>query len=99
MTANDDYKALTTQLGCEGSERLQRILENIMTPDQAKMVIALPGTPAEVAEKTGFDVKETTAGLEDLFSKGAVEARMNSGLNPASPSMAWSRTARSVVLP
>lgn len=72
MTANDDYQALTTQLGCSGSERLQRILENMMTPDQAKMVIALPGTPAEVAEKTGFDVKETTAALEDLFFKGAV---------------------------
>jgi len=58
--------------GTPDSTRLRAILEYLMTPDEAKMALALPGTPAEVAEKTGFDVNRVKESLEDLFYKGAI---------------------------
>lgn len=36
------------------------------------MVVALPGTPAEVAEKMGFGVDKVKESLEELFYKGAI---------------------------
>ncbi len=39
------------------------------------MVEALPGTPGEVAEKTGFNVEHVRQVLDDLFYKGVVFPR------------------------
>ena len=72
MTTNDEYHELTTRWGYNDSSRLRQILEYMMTPDQAKMVVALPGTPDEVAEKTGFDLNRVKESLEELFYKGAI---------------------------
>lgn len=72
MATNDEYQELATSLGSGDSDRLRRILEHMMTPDQAKMVVALPGTPAEVAAQTGFDVDKVRESLEELFTKGAI---------------------------
>ena len=62
-------------LGQQGSKRMRKILEHLMTPDEATMALALPGTPAEVAEKTGFDVSRVKESLESLFFKGAIIPR------------------------
>ena len=43
-----------------------------MTPDQARLAEALPGTVAEVAQKTGMKEDEARKDLEELFRKGAV---------------------------
>lgn len=72
MAKNDDYTELAAVFRSGDSDRLRRILENMMTPDQAKMVAALPGTPDEVAAKTGFDVSTIKESLEALFYKGAI---------------------------
>ena len=45
MTANDAYATLMERPGHPGSTRLRPILEHLMTPEQAQMVVALPGTP------------------------------------------------------
>ena len=73
MTSTSDaYSVLVEQLGYPGSVCLRAILENMITPDQAKMVEALPGTPQEVAEKTGFDVNRVKDTLDELFFMGVV---------------------------
>jgi Pyruvate/2-oxoacid:ferredoxin oxidoreductase delta subunit len=62
-------------LGYPGSKRLRAILEYLMTPDEAGMVAALPGSPQEVADKTGVDVNRVKEVLDSLFYKGVVFPR------------------------
>ena len=77
MATKDDYQELLASLGSADSDRLRKILENMMTPDQAKMAVALPGTPEEVAAQTGFDVDKVKESLEAMFYKGAVVPKGN----------------------
>jgi len=75
MSTQDAYESLVGGVGFPGSARLRRVLENLMTPDQAQMVAALPATVAEVAEKTGFAEDEVRKALDDLFYKGVAFPR------------------------
>lgn len=71
----DTYATLMERLDFPGSTRLRPILEEMMTPDQARMALELPGTPQEVSEKTGIDVKRVEDSLGELFYKGVVFPR------------------------
>lgn len=75
MPANDAYAMLMERLGHPGSTRLRRIMEYLMTPEQVQMVAALPGSPQEVADRTGFAVDRVRAELDNLFFKGVVFPR------------------------
>ncbi len=75
MSANDAYAILMERLEFPGSTRLRPILEELMTPDQARMVLELPGTAEEVAEKTGIDIYRVRDTLDSLFFKGVVFPR------------------------
>ncbi len=75
MSSNDAHAALAEKLGYAGSERLNKVLKVLMTPDQAKMAGALPGTADEVSEATGFAPAEIQKNLDELFFKGVVFCR------------------------
>ncbi len=75
MSAKDAYAVLMERLGHPGSTRLRLILEHLMTPEQAQMVAALPGTPEEVSQRTGFALHKVRADLDDLFFKGVTFPR------------------------
>lgn len=75
MTTANAYEQVMEVLGHPGSARLRLILKHLMSEDQARMVLALPGTPAEVAEKTGLDERRVKDSLEELFSNGSVVPR------------------------
>lgn len=75
MSANDAYATLMERLGHPGSTRLRPILEHLMTPEQAQMVVELPGSPEEVAQKTGFAVDKVRAALDALYFKGVAFPR------------------------
>jgi ferredoxin len=75
MSTKDAYETLAAAVGFAGSGRLRRVLEDMMDPRQAQMAAALPGTPAEVAEKTGFPEDEVRSELDGLFFKGVVFPR------------------------
>jgi len=72
MTARDSYDVLTERLGFAGSNRLRSILEMLIAPGQAKLVEALPGSIAEVAEKTGVSQDQVRKTLDHLYYKGVV---------------------------
>ncbi|MFC1902291.1 ATP-binding protein [Chloroflexota bacterium] len=76
---NDAYAALTERLDFPGSERLRLILTALMTPEQARIAEALPGTPAEVAGKTGAPAGRVKEQLDDLFFKGVAFVRGDFG--------------------
>ena len=75
MNTNDPYAKLMEHLEYPDSNRMRAILEYMMTLDQATMVAALPGTPQDVAQKTGFDADKVKEELDALFFKGVVFAR------------------------
>jgi electron transport complex protein RnfB len=75
MTASDAYDVMMEAFGFPGSSNLRRILQMLMTPDQARMVTAIPGTVAEVAKKIGAHEEEVRQGLHDLALKGVVFPR------------------------
>ena len=75
MSASDPYDVIMERLQFAGSARLRRILEELMTPDQARMAMELPGTPQEVAERTGIEPHRVKDALDDLFFKGVVFPR------------------------
>ncbi len=72
VSAQDDYTTLAGSLGYAESKRFRAILEHLMTPEQARMVAALPGTPAEVANKTGFGEARVAEEMDALFYTGVV---------------------------
>jgi NAD-dependent dihydropyrimidine dehydrogenase PreA subunit len=72
MTANDSYQILMNNLKYPTSNRLRAILEYLLTPEQAQIAAALPGTAAEVAQKTGFDQEMVKKELEALFYAGVI---------------------------
>lgn len=72
MTQTDAYDTLTERLGFPGSARLRSILEMLMTREEAVLAEALPGSIAEVAEKTGVPEEQVRASLDKLYYKGVV---------------------------
>lgn len=72
MGTNDAYEELMSGMGFSGSARLRSIMEELMTGEQAQMVAALPASPAEVAQKTGFQEKAVQEGLDALAVAGVV---------------------------
>ncbi|MEE8353476.1 MAG: 4Fe-4S dicluster domain-containing protein [Dehalococcoidales bacterium] len=75
MSGNDVYEGLLTHLGFPGSDRLRAILEYLITPDEAEMVAALPGSQQEVADKTGVNINRVNETLDALFYKGVIFPR------------------------
>jgi NAD-dependent dihydropyrimidine dehydrogenase PreA subunit len=72
MTVNDPYQTLMDQLKYPKSDRLRALLKHLMTEDQAQVAAALPGTAAEVAQKTGFAVETVKQILDKLFFAGII---------------------------
>lgn len=75
MSSNDAFETLAAGLGYSGSSRLRAVLEDLMTPEQAQMAAALPGSPAEVAEKTGFAQDAVLKELDALAFTGVVHPK------------------------
>jgi NAD-dependent dihydropyrimidine dehydrogenase PreA subunit len=72
MTVHDAYQNLMNSLKYPDSIRLRAILEDLLTPDQARIVAALPGTINEAAQKTGLDAGQVKKELDALFYAGVV---------------------------
>ena len=75
MSTKDAYEILMERLEYPGSSRLRAIMENVMTPEEAQMVVELPGSPEGVAQKTGFSVDKVRASLDELYFRGVIFPR------------------------
>lgn len=72
MTSHDPYAVLAERHGYAHSERYHRILEFLMTPQQAGIVTELPATPEEIASKLGLAMETVKSEIETLFTQGVV---------------------------
>lgn len=72
MNAEDIYTELMSRLKYPPSERLRRILQKLMTPEEGKLLLQLPAEPAELAHKSGLDEDEAQRKLEEFMERGLV---------------------------
>ncbi|MDO8670473.1 MAG: 4Fe-4S dicluster domain-containing protein [Dehalococcoidia bacterium] len=79
MSSTDPYAVLAERLNYPGSTRLDAILKYWLTPQQARICEALPGTPQDVSEKIELDEGVIRQDLEDLFVRGVVFPRGDYG--------------------
>lgn len=72
MNKNDAYTILAERHGKGDSARYRHILETLMNPFQAELVVALPATADELAAKFKKDVAVIKKEIDGLFNRGVV---------------------------
>lgn len=78
MDEDSAYKVIAGKYGYPDSVPIQRVLEYIMTPQQAKIAALLPipfdtvVTSEEIAAKLGIDAATVNLELKQLFHKGVI---------------------------
>ena len=74
------YKRIGGKIqGMEFSKVLPKILQKILTPEQAKLAAGFPGTPEELAEKVGRDLKNIKKDLQYMYEIGLGTPSARSG--------------------
>lgn len=69
---NSCYSELANRIGLGNSERIPKLFEMIADQAEAELMLAMPGTPPELAQKLGRPESEIEAMLQTLFFKGIV---------------------------
>lgn len=64
------YRDLSAKHGWPDSTYLPMILERIVTPEGARILLQLPGTTEEIAEKLSLEQDSAGKQLQELFEKG-----------------------------
>ena len=72
MVESDSYQELAKIHQYEQSSRYRRVLEFLMTPQQADIVAALPMNIADIAAKLGISTETVKTEIQQLFLKGIV---------------------------
>jgi len=79
MNTGDIYTELNAKLQYPQSERLRRILQKLVTPEEGDLLLQLPAQPAELAQKTGMIEEAAQRKLEEFMQRGLV-IRTSKGL-------------------
>jgi ferredoxin len=64
------YEELARRINAKGSRYIPRLFEMIADRDEAALMLAMPGQPSELSEKTGISEKRVEEMLKILFYKG-----------------------------
>lgn len=75
--AKQIYITLSSHFGQPKSKILPKILEKLITIEEAKILLLLPSTPEEMSKKVNVPVSEVTRTLENLFKRGLVLRQKN----------------------
>ena len=70
MADDQLYKELAAKIGMGDSAFIPRLFEMAAPEEEARLLLALPGTAAEAGPKIGLDVAKTEGLLADLYHKG-----------------------------
>ena len=73
------YEKLAVQTGVPPSERLQGLWKMLCDEEEARLVLAMPGTPQELVAKTGLPADRVETLLPGLFRKGVAFERVKEG--------------------
>ena len=74
MSEKDVYADLARKIGAPVSRRFLTILDNMFTPEEAKILLELyiPATQREVAESMGVEEQSLTKSLDSLVDRGII---------------------------
>ena len=76
MTTTDAFAELLNRLNHPPSERMLRILRKLVTHEDGRLLLELPASPAELAERLRMKEETVTAKLHELEEKGvAIKTR------------------------
>lgn len=75
MDKQQAIRRIVASLGYPDSESLSSVWEFMVGEREAIWIASLPGTPEQVAERTGDGVEVLTHGLRDLYDRGLVLAQ------------------------
>jgi electron transport complex protein RnfB len=84
MAENDIYAALAERHGYRNSVRYRRILEYLMTPEQAELVALLPMQYEDIANRLNTSPATVKKEMEKLYRKGVIFARGPENLEESS---------------
>jgi Pyruvate/2-oxoacid:ferredoxin oxidoreductase delta subunit len=85
MTAIADvYTKLTEMVGAPGSKRFQKILEAMVTPEEAQLMVEMPEmtTCEQLAQKTNLDPQKLQITLDDLSFRGLIMGNKKGYVTP-----------------
>ena len=68
----DEHRELCSRMLLPDSERLARLWEIIADQADAELLLEMPGTADELADKTGLNADEVERRARALFTRGAV---------------------------
>ncbi|MCG6535990.1 MAG: 4Fe-4S ferredoxin, partial [Syntrophales bacterium LBB04] len=80
MAEENLYQKLTMQIGAPPSERIQGLWKMLCNEQEARLVLAMPGTVEELSAKTGLPSERVRTMAEVLFRKGVAFERMKDGV-------------------
>jgi len=72
MPIADVYVKLAGKVGAPADSNVPEIISKLASPEEGEMMLALPATPRELAEKSQMDEDAAKRRLDDLVIKGLV---------------------------
>jgi Pyruvate/2-oxoacid:ferredoxin oxidoreductase delta subunit len=72
MAAQSPYRELAARIGLPDSEKIPELFRMIVDQEEVDLLLAMPGTVEEIAERTGIVPSAVEAMLEILYHKGLV---------------------------
>lgn len=70
MEERSPYRKFAEMMLDKDSVYIPLILKNMINPSQAELLVSLPGTVADLKEKTGQNEADIEGNLKDMFRKG-----------------------------
>lgn len=68
--SKDVYEQMTDKIMLTGSKLIPELFRMVADESEAELLLAMPGTPGELAEKTGRSVEAVEAACQALYHKG-----------------------------
>ena len=72
MSESTVYQELADRIMMGHSETIKKLFSMVADEDEAKLLLAMPGSPEDLAEATGRDVEDVKKSLDTMFLKGLV---------------------------
>jgi Pyruvate/2-oxoacid:ferredoxin oxidoreductase delta subunit len=67
---NNVYQELTDRILLSGSKLIPELFRMVVDPEEAALLLAMPGTPAQLAAAVGRPVDKVEAACRELYQKG-----------------------------
>ncbi|MFC1924840.1 ATP-binding protein [Chloroflexota bacterium] len=72
MSVNEAYFKLAQLAGYPNSQPFLKIIEKLLTPDEARLIVELPASNADLVAKLNQDEKTIENSVQDLWRKGHI---------------------------